>query len=99
MWHDPMDELIVDLDGVIEAHRRKYTDQPAPFMDMQHWNTRILRRADAELDGVHPDDEVDPSSRPSSPRAGCAGSGSTGRAHLSEGARDQELPWIPVPGR
>jgi len=29
------------------------------FTDIQHWNTRILRRADAERDGSDPD-AVDP---------------------------------------
>ena len=54
MWRDPMDELIADLDGVVAATPPPCTDQLPSFMDMQPWNTRSLRRAAADWDGVDP---------------------------------------------
>jgi len=53
-----MDELIADLDGVVGATPPPCTDQLPTFTDMQHFTTRILRSADAEFDGIDPD-EVD----------------------------------------
>ena len=54
MWRDPMEELIADLDAVVEVTPPPCTDQLPAFTDMQHWNTRILRRADADWDGMDP---------------------------------------------
>ena len=58
MWHDPLDALIADLDGVVEA-TPPCTDQLPSFIDRQHFTTRILRRADTAWDGIDPD-AVDP---------------------------------------
>ncbi len=59
MWRDPMDELIADLEQVVEATPPQFNDQIPSVTDVQHWNARILRRADAEWDGKDPD-ELDP---------------------------------------
>ena len=54
MWRDPLDELIADLDAVVQATPPRFTDQLPSFIDMQHRDTRILRRADADWDGIDP---------------------------------------------
>ena len=54
-----MDELIADLETVAPPERSQFADQMPPFLEMQHFATRCLRRADAEEDGMDPD-EVDP---------------------------------------
>ncbi len=59
MWCDPMDELIADLDGIVEATPPQFTDQMPSFTDMTYWSARCLRCLDAEWDGIDPD-EVDP---------------------------------------
>ena len=54
MWRDPLDELIADLDGVVGATSPPCTDQMPSFIDLQPWNTRILRRLDADWDWMDP---------------------------------------------
>ena len=100
MWHDPMDALIADLDGVVEATPPPCTDQMPSFMDMRHRDTRILRRLDAAWDGSDPDDEVNPTFEEEfAASVGRAGPGSTSRTRLIGHDRDRALPWTRVPGR
>ena len=59
MWHDPMDELIADLEQVAPPEPSEFNDQMPSFTDMTYWGARSLRRLDAEFDGKDPD-EFDP---------------------------------------
>ncbi len=59
MWHDPMDELIADLETVVEATPPQFNDQMPSIVDIQHFAVRSLRRFDAEWEGNDPD-AVDP---------------------------------------
>ncbi len=59
MWRDPMDELIADLDGVVEAAPPQFNDQMPSITDIQHFIAWDLRRLDAEWEGKDPD-AVDP---------------------------------------
>ena len=60
MWHDPLDELITDLEDVLDSHPRRFNDHIPTFEELQAWADRTLRRADAAWDGQDPD-ELDPS--------------------------------------
>ena len=60
MWRDPMDELIADLEGTVEAEPSRFNDQMPSFLDMQIWTQRFLRAMDAaEMAGTDLA-EVDP---------------------------------------
>ena len=48
-----------NLDGIVEATPPQFNDQIPSVTDMTYWSARSLRRADAEWDGLDPD-EVDP---------------------------------------
>ena len=84
---------LVELEGRCSADRRA-----SSFTDVQHWSTRILRRADAESDGKIPTRSTRRTRR-SGRHFRRAGPSSTSRAHVIGRDRDQDLPWTPVPGR
>ena len=59
MWRDPMDELIADLERIVPPERPTFNDDTPPLEELQAWADRMFRLADADWDGIDPD-EVDP---------------------------------------
>lgn len=57
MWHDPMDELIADLEQIAPRERSKFGGNPEDFTEWQQCSARLLRRfEDAYPDDVDYDD-------------------------------------------
>ena len=56
MWHDPMDELIADLEQVAPPERSQFGGNSEDFIEVQKLSAYILRR----VDEAYADNPVDP---------------------------------------
>ena len=50
MWHDPMDELIADLEQIAPPEQGKYGGGQQALTAVQHWAQVILRSATTDPD-------------------------------------------------
>ena len=57
MWHDPLDELITDLEDVLPPEESRFGGSQEAFNEVHHWAEVILRRADEVYPNpIDPDD-------------------------------------------
>ncbi len=50
MWHDPMDELIADLDRIAPPEQGQYGGGQQALTEVQHWAQVILKSETADPD-------------------------------------------------